>query len=150
VISSIQFSGEETMQVKTPAIMLGLALLGVSTVPPKATVAPTVHEVRMTSDGKTFSFSPAALTIKEGDQVKFINMAGGPHNVAFDPARVPDPAAQKLAAAMKDQIAPLAGPLLTDANQAYVVSFAGVPAGKYEFFCMPHAALAMKGVVTVE
>ena len=137
------------MQWKVPALMLGVAALSAAALPPRST-APVVHEVRMISDGQSFTFSPAALSIKAGDEVRFVNASGGPHNVAFDPARVSDPAAAKLAAAMKNQIAPLAGPLLTGENESYIVSFAGVPAGKYEFFCMPHASLAMKGVITVE
>ena len=137
------------MQWKIPSLMLSVAAIGTAAVPPRA-AAPVVHEVRMTTDGKNFSFSPATLTIKVGDEVRFINASGGPHNVAFDPAKVGEPVAAKLAAAMKNQIAPLAGPLMTGDNESYVVSFAGVPAGKYEFFCMPHQALAMKGVITVE
>ena len=132
-----------------PSIFIGAAALGAAPVSRPAE-APVVHEVRMTTDGKTFSFAPAALTIRPGDIVKFVNASGGPHNVAFDPAKVADPAAAKLAAAMKDQIAPLAGPLLTGPNESYEVSFAGVPAGKYEFFCMPHASMAMQGVITVQ
>jgi plastocyanin len=137
------------MQWKLPTLMLSVAAISLAAISPRAHT-PVVHEVRMTTDGKNFTFSPAALTIKSGDEVRFINASGGPHNVAFDPAKVGDPAAAKLTAAMKNQIAPLAGPLMTAENENYVVSFAGVPAGKYEFFCMPHAALAMKGVITVE
>jgi plastocyanin len=137
------------MQWKVPSLMLSVAAIGLATMPVRR-AEPVVHEVRMTTDGKNFTFSPAALTIKSGDEVRFINVSGGPHNVAFDPAKVADPAAAKLAAAMKNQIAPMAGPLLTSENESYVVSFAGVPAGKYEFFCMPHSAMAMKGVIVVE
>lgn len=137
------------MQWKIPSLMLSVAAFGLAAVPRRG-AQPLVHEVRMISEGKNFSFSPAALTVKAGEEVRFINVSGGPHNVAFDPAKVAEPAAAKLAAAMKNQIAPLAGPIMTAENETYVVSFTGVPAGKYEFFCMPHSALAMKGVITVE
>lgn len=137
------------MNWKLPTMMLSVAAIGMVALPPR-TNTPVVHEIRMTTDGSHFSFSPAAITIKSGDEVRFINASGGPHNVAFDAATIADPAAAKLAAAMKNQIAPLAGPLLTEASESYVVSFAGIPAGKYAFFCMPHAAVAMKGVITVE
>ena len=137
------------MNWKFPTMMLSVAAIGMAALPPR-TSTPVVHEIRMTSDGNHLTFSPAAITIKSGDEVRFINTSGGPHNVAFDAATIADPAAAKLAAAMKNQIAPLAGPLLTGENENYLVSFAGVPAGKYAFFCMPHSALAMKGVITVE
>ncbi|MBC7674237.1 MAG: hypothetical protein H7247_17600 [Polaromonas sp.] len=35
-------------------------------------------------------------------------------------------------------------------NEAYVVSFAKVPAGTYAYQCTPHAAMNMKGVITVQ
>ena len=36
------------------------------------------------------------------------------------------------------------------AGESYTVSFAGVPAGRYEVLCMPHTGLNMKGMVTVQ
>ena len=30
------------------------------------------------------------------------------------------------------------------------MSFAGVPAGRYEYYCMPHMGMNMKGVITVQ
>jgi plastocyanin len=35
-------------------------------------------------------------------------------------------------------------------EEAYTISFAGVPAGKYPYHCLPHLAMNMKGVITVE
>src|SRR5438034_11464442 len=44
-----------------------------------------VVEVKMTGNGTTkAAFEPAALTIKAGSTVRFINVSGGPHNVALD------------------------------------------------------------------
>jgi plastocyanin len=39
---------------------------------------------------------------------------------------------------------------VTEANGVYTISFAGVKPGRYEFFCMPHMAMGMKGVLTVQ
>src|SRR5579871_4378857 len=44
------------------------------------------HEIKMIGDEKGYRFEPADLTIKSGDAVKFIMVAGGPHNVSFDPS----------------------------------------------------------------
>src|SRR2546421_1513308 len=42
-----------------------------------------VVEVKMTGNGTTkAAFEPAALTIKAGSTVRFINVSGGPHNGA--------------------------------------------------------------------
>jgi plastocyanin len=116
----------------------------------QAANAPVTHEVRMVMEGTTPRFEPAALTIHAGDRVRFTSVSGGPHNVSFDPASLPADVRRALAMAMTDQIQPLWGPLLTAPNQAYTISFAGVKPGRYDFFCMPHMAMGMKGTITVQ
>jgi plastocyanin len=111
---------------------------------------PAVHDVRMVMEGTTPRFVPAALTIRPGDRVRFTVVSGGPHNVSFDTSNVSAGARRVLAAAMPNQIQPLWGPLLTNAGESYTISFAGVKPGRYEFFCMPHMAMGMRGVVTVQ
>lgn len=111
---------------------------------------PTTHDVRMVQDGQSYKFEPASLTIRAGDRVRFINVSGGPHNVSFDPAQVPDDVERVLSAAMPNQIQALWGPLMTEANAAYSISFAGVKPGRYEYFCMPHMAMGMRGTITVQ
>ena len=110
----------------------------------------TTHEVKMTGDATGYKFEPANLTVKQGDAIKFIMVSGGPHNVAFQ--NVTDAAAKaQLDANMPGQkMGELTGPLLMAPNEAYIISFAKVPAGKYDFICTPHAAMNMKGVVTVQ
>jgi plastocyanin len=121
--------------------------------PGTGTAAPitgTTHEVNMVGDAKGYRFEPATLTIKAGDGIKFINITGGPHNVTFDPAKIPDDVESILSANMQNQMAPLSGPLLMNANEAYTISFAGVKPGTYEFNCTPHLAMGMIGHVTVQ
>lgn len=108
-----------------------------------------VHEVRMVQEGSAFRFQPASLTVRPGDRVKFVMASGGPHNVAFDPEKIPDAAQRALAAGMPDQVSPLAGAILTKEGESYTVSFEGVAPGTYPFFCMPHVAMGMRGTVTV-
>src|SRR5687768_4455082 len=110
---------------------------------------PTTHQVRMVQVGTAYRFEPASLTVSPGDRVRFINVSGGPHNVSFDPAKVPAAAKAALSAGMPNQIQELWGPLMTEANASYTVSLAGVRAGTYEFFCMPHMAMGMRGTLTV-
>jgi len=118
-----------------------------------ATAAPatgTTHEVKMIGDATGYKFEPANITVKQGDAIKFVMVSGGPHNVAFQ--NVTDAAAKaQLDANMSGQkLGELSGPLLMAPNEAYVISFAKVPAGKYDFICTPHAAMNMKGIVTVQ
>jgi plastocyanin len=108
------------------------------------------HDVSMELVGSTYKFDPSDLTIKSGDVVTFHNKSGGPHNVSFWADSIPAGAADKLKAAMPDQMAPLEGPLLTEPDAAYKVSFADAPTGDYKFYCLPHLALGMKGKITVQ
>ena len=108
------------------------------------------HDVTMTLEGSTYKFDPAELSIKAGDVVTFHNKSGGPHNVSFWADSIPAGAADKLKASMPDQMAPLEGPLLTEQDGTYKVSFAGAPTGEYKFYCLPHLALGMKGKITVQ
>ena len=118
--------------------------------PAAASVAAATHEVRMVFEGGSARFEPATLTIRAGDVVRFVNAAGGPHNVSFDPASVPDGAERVLSAAMPGQIQPLVGPLVTEPNGVYTISFAGMAPGRYEFYCLPHRAMGMTGTIVVE
>lgn len=108
------------------------------------------HEVKMIGDATGYKFEPANITVKQGDAIKFIMVSGGPHNVAF--LNVTDAAAKaQLDANMSGaKMGELSSPMLMQPNEGYVVSFAKVPAGKYDFTCTPHAAMNMKGAVTVQ
>ena len=108
------------------------------------------HEVKMIGDATGYKFDPANITIKQGDAVKWVMVSGGPHNVTFQ--NVTDAAAKaQLDANMPGQkMGELAGPMVMQPNEAYVVSFAKVPPGKYDYICTPHAAMNMKGSITVQ
>ena len=118
----------------------------------QAAAEPTgpVVEVQMTGGGTVFKFEPAALTVPAGATVRFINLSGGPHNVAFFPDSIPAGAADKLNATMANRMDNLSGPFLINANDHYDISFAGLPAGSYKGFCTPHQALGMKFTLTVK
>ncbi len=108
------------------------------------------HDVNMVLEGTAYMFVPATLTIASGDRVVFHNVSGGPHNTQFWPDSIPAGAADALSAGMPDQMAPLAGPLLIAQDETYTVTFAGAPAGEYRFYCLPHLANKMVGVITVQ
>ena len=116
----------------------------------KAPATGKTWEVKMIGDGTTYKFEPADITIKAGDNVKWTMVSGGPHNVAFDPAEINAAAKPQLMANMDNQMSELSGPLLQGANETYEISFANVPAGKYNYHCTPHLAMNMKGTITVQ
>ena len=110
----------------------------------------TTHEVKMIGDAKGYRFEPADITIKQGDAVKWIMVSGGPHNVAFLNLTDATTKAQLNANMPGQHMAEDSSPLLMQPNEAYTVSFAKIPAGKYDYDCTPHAAMGMKGSITVQ
>ena len=110
----------------------------------------TTHDVNMVLEGSSYKYVPDQLTIKAGDQVRFHNVSGGPHNVSFWADSIPSGAADALKAGMPDQMAPLEGQLITEPNAVYTVTFTNAPAGEYKYYCLPHLALGMKGRITVQ
>jgi plastocyanin len=119
-----------------------------------ATMAPitgTTHEVKMIGDAKGYRFEPANITVKQGDGIKFVVASGGPHNVAFDPATVPADVKAQLDANMgTDKMGELSSNMKMNAGDAVTVSFANIKPGQYPYHCVPHLALNMKGVITVQ
>jgi len=118
---------------------------------PAAEPAGVVVEVKMTGNGTSVAaFEPSKLTIKTGTTVRFINVSGGPHNVAFYADSIPKGGADALKKGMLNAMGDLTGPFLTQPNEKYDVAFAGAPAGVYKGFCLPHVALGMHIAITVQ
>jgi plastocyanin len=119
-----------------------------------ATMAPITgktHEVKMVGDAKGYRFDPANFTVKQGDGVKFVVVTGGPHNVAFDPATIPPDVKSQLDANMgTDKMGELSSNMKMNAGESVTVSFGNIKPGQYPYHCVPHLALNMKGVITVQ
>ena len=101
-----------------------------------------VHEVRMvtTQGGASGQFEPATITVKKGDVIRW-TMADGSavHNVSFsqgqgNPAGFTPPADS---------------PMYTQAGQSFELKVDMAP-GTYNYVCVPHAMMGMKGSVTVQ
>jgi plastocyanin len=116
-----------------------------------APVTGTTKTVNMVGDAKGYRFEPANFTIKAGDGVKFVVMSGGPHNVAFDPATIPADVKGQLDANMgTDKMGELSSNMKMNPGESVTVSFANIKPGQYPYHCVPHLALGMKGVITVQ
>ncbi len=110
-----------------------------------------VVEVKMTGNGSTrAAYEPSSLTIAPGTTVRFVNVSGGPHNIAFWQDSIPAGAATALNANMKNTVDNLSGAFLTQPNESYDVSFANAPTGTYKGYCTPHLTLGMKIAITVQ
>lgn len=111
----------------------------------------TVHEIKMLGDDKGFRFEPANITIKQGDDVKFVAVSGFPHNVAFDAGTLSADVKAAINAALGSaRMADLSSNMYLAENEGFTMSFSNVPAGVYSFNCTPHLAMNMKGVITVQ
>jgi len=115
-----------------------------------AAAATSLVLVQMVGNGTSrAAFHPATLTIAAGATVRFVNVSGGPHNVAFWADSIPPGGADALKAGMTNPLTPLTGPFLTQPGQTYDVSFAGAPPGVYLGYCQPHIGLGMRLRITV-
>jgi plastocyanin len=113
-----------------------------------APVTGTVHTVNMIGDAQGYRYEPATLTIKQGDGVKFVMVSGGPHDVAFE--NISSEVAPQLSANIPEKMGDLSSKMMMNPNEEVTISFANIPAGKYDFHCTPHLAMGMKGSITVE
>lgn len=149
-------SGEKGAATKTDTTAAAPAAAPAATATPAAGsatyMAPTgkTWEVKMLGDAQGYRFEPKDLTIKAGDAVKFVMVSGGPHDVTFWADSIPTAAVAQLTANMQNSTAPLTAPMTINPNDSYTVSFAGVPAGLYKYYCTPHLAMGMVAMITVQ
>ena len=116
-----------------------------------APITGATKTVNMVGDAKGYRFEPANFTIKEGDGVKFVVVSMGPHNVAFDPATIPADVRGQLDANMgTDKMGELSSNMKMNPGESVTVSFGKIKPGQYPYHCVPHLALNMKGVITVQ
>ncbi|MFL5602654.1 MAG: plastocyanin/azurin family copper-binding protein [Gemmatimonadaceae bacterium] len=127
--------------------LFGAALI--TAAPVRGDHAAATIVVRMVGDEKGFRFVPASVTARVGDVVRFVNVSGGPHNVAFSADRIPAGAAARLQKNMGQTNGPLTGAIIFEPNEVYTVSLAGLPAGTYNYYCVPHQAMNMTGRIRV-
>jgi plastocyanin len=122
-----------------------------ATPPPAAGAAGPVVEVKMTGNGTNrAAYEPSSLTIAPGTTVRFVNVSGGPHNIAFWGDSIPAGGAAALSAGMPETIDNLVGAFVTQPNASYDVSFANAPTGTYKGYCTPHITMGMKIAITVQ
>ena len=155
-------AGGEKNAADTTTVAVDTTAAPATTTPAPTTAAPTAatgtmapitgttHEVKMIGDAKGYRFEPANITVKAGDGIKFVVVSGGPHNVAFDPATIPDVKSQLDANMGSDKMGELSSALKMNPGDAVTISFANIKPGKYPYHCTPHLAMGMKGEITVQ
>ena len=96
----------------------------------------------MFSDGGTFPFEPANITVKAGATVRWVNMSDNRHTGTDDPEFEKLPGQALLPAG--DQ--PWSSPFISE-GESFTREF--VTPGKYQYFCRNHGQFGMVGVITV-
>lgn len=114
-------------------------------------VAQKTHVIRMdgNAEREEYTFSPATVTAKAGDILVYRVAGGGNHGITFE-SSMPAAARTALNAAMLRRVGDLSGPLLSRGGEYRITVPAGLPAGRYRFYCLPHRAYDEVGFLVVE
>jgi len=113
-----------------------------SPVPAGAAPAAAEVSVQMVSDGGTFKFEPANITVKIGTTAKWFNMSENRHSATDDPEFEKESGQAILPAGVE----PWSSPFVV-AGESFSRRFT-VP-GKYRYFCRNHGQFGMVGIITV-
>lgn len=118
---------------------------------PAVAQAQRVHEIRLEANAEReiYRFSPARVSARPGDVLLFKTESGTPHSIVFEGAKLSGAAHEALNGAMSRRSADLSSPLLTPDGAEYRMVVPALPPGSYEFFCLPHRAYDMRGVLQV-
>ena len=109
-----------------------------------------MHVVNMIGDGAGYRFDPSTIRARAGDGVRFVFVSSGPHNVAFDPARLPGGQKEQLWANMGENSQNGSSPMMLTTGEEWTLSLGKLASGTYPFVCTPHFAMNMKGEIIIE
>lgn len=113
--------------------------------------AQVTHEIRLEADpaADNFRFQPAEVIARPGDVLVFRAVKGGPHSVTFEDRGLPAGARAILSGALPDRTSDLGSPMIPEKGTYRVVIPANLPKGRYAYYCLPHRAYDMRGVLVV-
>jgi plastocyanin len=136
------------MRISLAAFISSLVLLPSWTAQAEAQ---RVHEIRLEAnpEKEIFRFVPAQVTARPGDVLLFKVSSGAPHSIVFEAANLSERAHEGLNGAMSRRAGDLSSPLLNPNGAEYRIVVPALAPGRYEFFCLPHRAYDMRGVLQV-
>lgn len=113
--------------------------------------AQKVHEIRVEAnpEKEIFRFSPARVTARPGEVLLFRAVSGTPHSIVFEGKALSGSAREALNGALSRRSGDLSSPLLSPDGAEYRIVVPALPPGRYEFFCLPHRAYDMRGVLQI-
>ena len=92
-----------------------------------------------------YRFAPASLTVRPNDVIVFRVATGAPHSIVFEGEGLSPGVRGAINSAMPGRSGDLSSPLLTAVGKEYRMVVPQVPAGNYQFYCLPHRAYDMRG-----
>ena len=115
-------------------------------------VAPATHVVRMIANPAThvYRFEPADVVAKPGDILVFRVVSGAPHSVVFEAEGLSPGVRGAFNAAMPTRSGDLSSTLLTASGNEYRMTVPQVPPGSYPYYCLPHRAYDMRGMLQIK
>jgi plastocyanin len=126
--------------------------MGVSALAAAPAAAQATHVVRLIADASKddYRFEPATLTVRPNDVIVFRAATGAPHSIVFEGQGLSPGVRGAINSAMPGRSGDLSSPLLTAAGKEYRMVVPQIPAGSYQFYCLPHRAYDMRGAITSE
>jgi plastocyanin len=115
----------------------------------------TVHEVVLRhvdaaeADEDLYLFVPQETTARPGDRIRFTVESGGPHSVVIAADSLDRSTAEAWNQALPRRVGPRTSPLLVAPGDTYELTVPRVPPGRYRYYCLPHRAYRMDGVIVV-
>lgn len=133
----------------TPRLLASAVALAMGAVAPAS--AQQAHVIRLTGDAEDiYRFKPAVVTARPGDVLIFQVASGSPHSVVFEAGGLSPDTRAALDGAMPSRSAALSSPLLTATGVQYRIVVPRIPAGSYDFYCLPHRAYDMRGRLIIK
>lgn len=125
-------------------VLLGLGVVPVS--------AQATHVVRLIANATKddYRFEPATVTAQPNDVIVFLVASGAPHSIVFEGGGLSPGVRGAINSALPGRSGDLSSPLLTATGKNYRMEVPQVPAGNYPFYCLPHRAYDMRGVLLVK
>jgi plastocyanin len=113
--------------------------------------AQKVHEIRVDANPEkdVYRFSPERVSARAGDVLLFRAETGTPHSIVFERAGLSGSAHEALNGALSRRSADLSSPLLSPDGAEYRMTVPALAPGNYAFFCLPHRAYDMRGILVV-
>ena len=131
---------------------VGLAIAGVTTVMASTASARAAHVGRMIADpaNHVYRFEPAEVVAAPGDVLVFQAVSGAPHSVVFESEGLSPGVRGAFNNAMPARSGDLSSTLITASGREYRMTVPQVPPGTYPYYCLPHRAYDMRGVLRVK